>query len=68
MTIKPDWKHAPEWARWLCQDRNGRWIWFEYKPKARPASFEWINGRRIGSWEYAEMVIPNWNQTLEPRP
>jgi hypothetical protein len=32
MKSKPDWKDAPEWARYLAMDEFGVWWWFEYKP------------------------------------
>lgn len=30
--MKPDWKDAPEWARWLTMDADGTWCWFEFEP------------------------------------
>lgn len=30
--MKPDWKDAPEWARWLAMDADGDWFWFEDRP------------------------------------
>ncbi len=30
--MKPDWKDAPEWARWLAMDDDGEWFWFESEP------------------------------------
>lgn len=29
---KPEWKEAPKWANYLCQDEDGAWYWFESKP------------------------------------
>lgn len=29
---KPTWNTAPIWARYLTQDSNGRWAWWENKP------------------------------------
>lgn len=66
--MKPDWKDAPEWAQWLCQDPDGRWIWFKYKPRIRSDGFEWIQGRKIGMWEFAEADDFVWKTSLEPRP
>ncbi len=30
--MKPDWKDAPEWARWLCCGKSGVWWWYEREP------------------------------------
>jgi hypothetical protein len=30
--MKPDWKDAPDWARFLGMDWFGIWWWFENKP------------------------------------
>lgn len=30
--MKPDWKDAPEWAKWLAQDPCGDWFFYENKP------------------------------------
>jgi hypothetical protein len=30
--MKPDWKDAPEWAKWLGRDQFGVWWWFELEP------------------------------------
>ena len=29
---KPSWDDAPEWARYLAQDDDGWWYWFDEKP------------------------------------
>lgn len=29
---KPSWDTAPSWAKYLTQDSNGRWAWWENKP------------------------------------
>jgi len=28
----PDWKDAPNWAKYLAMDSNGNWYWYENKP------------------------------------
>lgn len=30
--MKPDWKDAPGWAKWLAMDGCGDWYWYEDKP------------------------------------
>lgn len=27
-----DWKKAPDWARYIANDGDGTWWWFELKP------------------------------------
>lgn len=66
--MKPDWKDAPEWAKWLCQDSDGRWVWFERKPRTCSGSDDWKQGRVYGMWDYAQNVVANWKETLERRP
>lgn len=36
--MKPDWKDAPEWARYLAMTETGAWFWFENKPEWRTTS------------------------------
>jgi hypothetical protein len=30
--MKPDWKDAPAWAKFLAMDISGAWFWFEEEP------------------------------------
>jgi len=67
--MKPDWKDAPEWARWLAQDRDGEWCWHLNRPNANQLNQEWSNGSV--QWEYAYPKPEenlDWEETLEPRP
>lgn len=66
---KPKWEHAPEWARYLCQDGDGRWVWFEFKPQKSKIHPAWIQGK-ICRWEFAkeDSFVPGWTATLERRP
>lgn len=62
MNGKPDWKNAPEWARFLAMDENGEWWWFEHEPY-KTAHF----------WNSLGQVKPavnnlEWQETLEERP
>lgn len=41
--MKPDWKDAPEWARWVSQDDDGQWHWWENEPKFSEKGF-WMGG------------------------
>ena len=71
--MKPDWKDAPEWAKWLARDNDGWWNWYSGEPE-----FEgdiWALGNEADLFEIAadepdESGI-DWDfacNTLEPRP
>ena len=30
--MRPAWKDAPEWARWLAMDEDGSWWWYAERP------------------------------------
>lgn len=64
MIDKPDWKDAPEWARYLAQDKDGEWIWFEYEPIKEVEG--WGLSRFVGKSESAHKEA--WTLTLEERP
>jgi hypothetical protein len=40
--MKPEWKDAPEWAKFLAQDSDGTWYWYESQPV-----------RQWGNWKNA---------------
>lgn len=44
--MKPDWKDAPEWAKWLAMDEDGEWFWFENKPE-REGGWGWDADGRL---------------------
>lgn len=55
---------APDWVRWLAQDRNGAWWGFEHEPNEGDCSwYENEVGRylRLGDGE----ANPQWQTTLE---
>jgi len=59
---KPNWKDAPEWARYLAQDENGGWWWYGDSPKS--VANRWLNGTRYAP----AFFVSNWRETLERRP
>jgi hypothetical protein len=65
---KPDWKDAPEWARWLAMDGDGSWWWYEQKPRWIKLTSQWW--RKAGSHKTfaIEGVGPKPYGTLEQRP
>ncbi len=66
--MKPDWKDAPEWAKWLAQDGDGAWVWFQNKPHMRGGCNFWLEGARPGFWKYASVVNEDFKAALERRP
>lgn len=62
---KPDWSEAPEWARYVAQDKSGEWYWFEHEPKKESGGY-WYLDRRAGQTEQAHKE--EWTLTLESRP
>ena len=65
---KPDWEDAPNFAMWLAQDWNGRWYWYECKP--RSYTIRWSRGKAfmLACDRFAGQVNKNWKNTLERRP
>ena len=62
--MKPGWKDAPEWAKYLAMDEDGGWWWHENRP-TRDGYLSWYsNGKR----EYCDLEVPSWRDSLEERP
>ena len=65
-TTKPDWKDAPEWARFLARDCDGTWTFFMLKPELNDWEGCWradIDNRlKLASMEKL------WYETLEEKP
>lgn len=59
--MKPDWKDAPAWAKWLAMDGCGSWYWHEDKPEYGHNG--WVSGGLIKL-----IRDPLWENTLEERP
>lgn len=62
---KPKWEDAPEWAKFLAQDEDGMWCWFESRPVIQKGDDGWSGGKR---WMVADPVPTVWKATLERRP
>lgn len=60
--MKPSWKDAPVWAKFLAMDEDGEWYWYEKKPTQYGNCWGW--GGRTG----LAQTDTNWSQTLEERP
>lgn len=61
--MKPDWKDAPEWAKWLALDPSGCWYWYEAEPEW-DTRWENIKG---SLYEYAGSQVAS-HDSLESRP
>lgn len=65
--MKPDWKDAPKWAKYLAQDKCGEWFWYQVKPIA-DSDFDSFRCTK-GKVELADNECnETWKETLEPRP
>lgn len=62
--MKPDWKDAPEWARYLAMDKDGSWYWYEEEP----LKLTHIWADTDGQCSYATFHPPHWKSSLEQRP
>lgn len=61
--MKPDWKDAPEWARYLAMDNDGVWVWYAVEPHYVVDTGRWASD--------GEEYIPRSSvapTTLEERP
>lgn len=65
--MKPNWDDAPEWATWMAQDKDGYWLWYEFKPYK--GNEEWFkNKNNSGRVSIAYPSFEGWDNTLEMRP
>jgi hypothetical protein len=62
--MKPDWKAAPAWARFLAMDAGGDWYWYATAPKWNGSS--WITETPDYICEATVFIAAN--QSLEERP
>jgi len=61
--MKPDWKDAPEWAKWLAMDEDGSWYWYEKEPYSGDG--EWYGAG--GQLSHVGQTI-SWEDSLTKRP
>lgn len=65
--MKPSWDEAPDWARYLAQDYDGSWTWFEKKPSTNSHLNYWFRtGDNMMQRAHTQMDL--WKETLEERP
>lgn len=65
---KPDWAGAPEWAKYLAQDKNGDWYWYENAPDSEYLQDSWVVGPDEGRFQEAMTAFESWKNSLEERP
>lgn len=69
---KPEWKDAPEWAKWLAQDKDGWYSWWSIEPVACDKGECWNQGEPMDEWKYQDISVgaltEDWRKTMEPRP
>ena len=58
--MKPDWKDAPEWAKYLAMDEKGCWNWFENEPRLGHKQWDISHGKFALAWD--------WELSLTKRP
>lgn len=64
--MKPDWKDSPEWAKYLAQDQDGLWWWYESKPIISYDAWVPVDG---DEFEEAELLYgDSWKETLQEKP
>lgn len=64
MSLKPEWKDAPQWASYLARDQNGDWYFHETEPY-RTQNCQWLSNKRF---ELATRVFAkDWMDTIEER-
>ena len=72
--MKPLWKDAPPWAKWLAQDESGVWHWFEYRPRNTLYVHRWqvpdstARNGNLGSSRRASPSSIDWKKSLEYKP
>lgn len=65
IAMKPDWKDAPEWAKWLAQDDDGWFLWFGDAPYKRGDIWIGPYMSKLCGFEFARTKC---NSVPEPRP
>ena len=63
--MKPDWKDAPDFAKYLAMDSFGDWYWYETKPKSSVNDGEWVSYIGELAWAGGSTY---WQDSLEQRP
>lgn len=67
MIALPHWDDSPYWARWLAQDSDGEWWWFENEPNAHRSHGFWVTGPENGRtvWSRTTCCCGDWTLTKQ---
>lgn len=67
---KPDWSLAPRWAKFLAQDDDRDWYWFENRPLWNGQDGSWYDATDGRCIEHVQHMRESRvdNGTLEERP
>lgn len=74
MNVKPKWSTAPTWAKWLAQDNDGAWYWYEERPVPSATSNKcWNRNPNTSNGNGGNLCRAfagddDWKDTLERRP
>ena len=63
---KPSWSNAPSWARFLAQNDDGQWFWYERRPSIS-LTMGYFFAENGGEYEEAGYAS-NWENSLEKKP
>lgn len=65
ITGMPSWDYAPDWAKWLAQDENGRWWFYELEPEINGDCDCWdiFNDESSATSRSAGTVLGDWRVT-----
>lgn len=67
VSMKPDWRKAPDWAMFLAKDGSGRWYWYSEEPFFESKTDAWyIENGRSALASYEPIIDPE--ESLENRP
>lgn len=59
----PSWDDAPKWARYLAQDSDGAWWWYEKKPQ--PLDGFWWSDTGLVEEDCVQSPSSNWESSLQ---
>jgi len=61
----PSWDMAPDWAKYLTQNKDGKWTFWQYEPYRSSEVDAWLGG---GENQEAYPEIKGWKKTRQKRP
>lgn len=64
----PSWDDAPDAAKWLAQEGDGRYVWFDEGPVIFKGGYWATEEGHIDYEDGRSMSNPNWTLAIEPRP